>query len=126
MRTGYACMRLGIIAYIVPFVFVYDPLLLLQGPPLLVALALVTATLGTLSIVIGMIGYFTRPAAWFSRILLVIGRMGLLIPPGGSIAYSAAINGVGLAVCLGIIIREWRAKNNLRISEAPEKLMTEG
>jgi TRAP-type uncharacterized transport system fused permease subunit len=29
MRTGYACMRLGVIAYIIPFVFVFDPLLLL-------------------------------------------------------------------------------------------------
>lgn len=118
MRTGYACMRLGIIAYIVPFIFVYDPLLLLQGPPLMVTLALITATLGTLSIGIGMIGYFMRPVGWFSRFFLFVGGVGLLIPPGGTIAYSSAINVFSLVVCLGIILREWRVHKSVQVTQA--------
>ncbi len=118
MRTGYACMRLGIIAYIVPFIFVYDPLLLLQGPPLMVALALITATIGTLSIGIGLVGYFSRPVGWLGRVLLLAGGVGLLIPPGGTIPYSSAINVVGLVVCLGIILREWKARKALPVTRA--------
>jgi len=116
MKTGYACMRLGIIAYIIPFVFVFDPLLLLEGPPLMVALALVTATLGTLAIGIGIVGYFARPVGWLSRLLLLAGGVGLLIPPGGAIAYSTAINVLGAVACVGIIFREWQARSPKLVS----------
>jgi TRAP-type uncharacterized transport system fused permease subunit len=109
-------MRLGIIAYIIPFVFVFDPLLLLQGPPLMVALALITATLGTLAIGIGIAGYFARPVGWSSRLLLLAGGVGLLIPPGGTIAYSTVINMLGAVVCLGIIFREWQARSPKPVS----------
>jgi TRAP transporter 4TM/12TM fusion protein len=120
MRTGYACMRLGIIAYVVPFIFVFDPLLLLQGPVSLVALAVTTAAVGTVALGIAMVGYFVRPVGWFKRLFLALGGIGLLIPPGGTVAYSWAINAVGGAVCLGIILPEWRARNRPTIS--PEAL----
>jgi len=116
MRTGYACMRLGIIAYIIPFIFVLDPLLLLQGPPLVVALALITATLGTFAVGVGIVGYLARPVDWTSRLLLLAGGVGLLIPPGGAIAYSTAINVLGAVVCVGIIFREWKARSPKLVS----------
>ena len=49
-----------------------------------------------------------------------------MIPPGGAIAYSSAINGAGLAVCLGIIIRERQAQDILQVLKAPEKIMIKG
>lgn len=110
MRTGYACMRLGILGYLVPFVFVFDPLLLLQGPAHLVVLAITTAVFGTIAIGVAMVGYFTRPIGWLRRLLLVVGGTGLLIPPGGMIAYSWATNVVGGAVCLALILYEWKAR----------------
>lgn len=120
MRTGYACMRLGIIAYVVPFVFVLDPLLLLQGPVHLIILALTTATAGTVAIGIAMVGYYVRPVGWFKRLFLALGGVGLLIPPGGTIAHSWTINAVSGAVCLAIILYEWRARRALVLSrEAP-------
>ena len=110
MRTGYACMRLGILGYVVPFVFVFDPLLLLQGPAHLVALALITAVFGTIAIGVAMVGYFTRPIGWLKRLLLLLGGTGLLIPPGGVIAYSLPINIVGGLACLTLIVYEWKAR----------------
>jgi TRAP transporter 4TM/12TM fusion protein len=110
MRTGYACMRLGIIAYLVPFIFVLDPLLLFQGPLHLVFLAFITASVGTIAIGMSMVGYFVRPLGWIQRIALALGGIGLLIPPGGTIAYSWAINGVSGLVCLALMIHEWRAR----------------
>ena len=50
LRTGFTCMRLGIIAYLIPFVMVFDPLLLLRGPAALVILAIATASAGTIAI----------------------------------------------------------------------------
>jgi TRAP-type uncharacterized transport system fused permease subunit len=110
MRTGYACMRLGIIAYVVPFVFVFDPLLLLEGPPALVTLAIATAVIGTIVIGIAMVGYFVRPLGWLQRWLLLLAGMALLIPPGGTIFFSWALNAAGAAVCLVLLLAEWRSK----------------
>jgi TRAP transporter 4TM/12TM fusion protein len=113
MRTGYTCMRLGIIAYLVPFIFVFDPLLLFRGPAPLVALAIATATAGTLVIAIAMAGYFVRPIGWLSRLLLAVGGIGLLIPPGGEIAYSWVANAAGGAVCALIIPAEWSSRKTV-------------
>ncbi|MEE8434179.1 MAG: TRAP transporter fused permease subunit [bacterium] len=115
MRTGFACMRLGIIAYLVPFIFVLDPLLLMDGPGHLVILAAITAIAGTVVIGTVMVGYFLRPVPWVLRILLGLGGLSLLIPPGGEIPYSWALNGAGAVVCGTILFREWR----LRAKGAP-------
>jgi len=110
MRTGYASMRLGIIAYLIPFVFVFDPLLLFQGPGHLVFLAAMTAFAGTVVIGIAMAGYFVRPIGWVGRFFLAAGGIGLLIPPGGIIAYSWLANAIGGAVSALIIVAEWRGR----------------
>lgn len=109
MRTGYASMRLGIIAYLVPFIFVFDPLLLFQGPAHQVFLAAVTAFAGTVVIGIAMVGYFVRPVGWVSRLFLAVSGTGLLIPPGGDIAHSWLANVLGAVVAGLIILVEWRS-----------------
>jgi TRAP-type uncharacterized transport system fused permease subunit len=118
MRTGYACMRLGIIAYVVPFVFVFDPLLLLEGPPALVTLAIATAVIGTIAIGIAMVGYLVRPLGWSQRLFLLVGGIGLLIPPGGAIAYSWASNATGATICLVILLAEWRNNGTLKAQKS--------
>jgi TRAP transporter 4TM/12TM fusion protein len=110
MRTGYACMRLGIIAYLVPFIFVFDPLLLFEGPARLIMLAISTAIAGTVVIGIAMAGYFVRPIGWLNRVFLLASGIALLIPPGGAIAHSWVANSVGALASLAIIFTEWRGR----------------
>ncbi|MGE5306710.1 MAG: TRAP transporter permease [Alphaproteobacteria bacterium] len=117
MRTGWECMRLAFIAYFIPFVFVFDPLLLFQGAPHLILLAIITATLGTTAVGISMVGYFVRPVGWIKRILFSLGGVGLLIPPGGTIAYSWAVNGISGALCLALILYEWHARKTALVAE---------
>ncbi len=116
MRTGYTCMRLGIIAYLIPFIFVYDKLLLLEGPVLLVTLSAVTAAAATLSIGIAMAGYFMRSIGWIKRILLAAGGIGLLIPPGGEIEFSWAANVAGAAVLVLFVLLECYARRRLIVA----------
>ena len=116
MRTGYTCMRLGIIAYLIPFIFVYDKLLLFDGPPLLIALSTITAAAGTVSIGIAMAGYFTRPVGWIKRLLLASGGVGLLIPPGGKIEFSWAANAAGAAVLVLFLLLEWHARRRFAVA----------
>jgi TRAP transporter 4TM/12TM fusion protein len=116
MRTGYACMRLGIIAYLIPFFFAYDKLLLLNGPPLLVALSAITAAAATFAIGIAMAGYFTRSVGWIKRVLLAIAGIALLIPPGGQIEFSWAANVAGAAVLVLFVLLEWSARRGLVVA----------
>jgi TRAP transporter 4TM/12TM fusion protein len=116
MRTGYTCMRLGIIAYLIPFIFVYDKLLLFDGPILLITLSVVTAAAGTLSIGIAMAGYFMRSIGWIKRVLLAAGGIGLLIPPGGEIEYSWTANAAGAAVLALILLRELHARRRFAVA----------
>jgi TRAP transporter 4TM/12TM fusion protein len=116
MRTGYTCMRLGVIAYLIPFIFVYDKLLLFDGPILLITLSAVTAAAGTLSIGIAMAGYFMRSIGWIKRVLLAAGGIGLLIPPGGEIEYSWTANAAGAAVLALILLRELHARRRFAVA----------
>jgi TRAP transporter 4TM/12TM fusion protein len=125
MRTGYTCMRLGIIAYLIPFIFVYDKLLLFDGPVLLIILSAVTAAAGTMSIGIAMAGYFMRSIGWIKRLLLVAGGIGLLIPPGGKIEYSWTANTAGAAVLVLIVLLEWQARRRLAVAALSSSVASE-
>jgi TRAP-type uncharacterized transport system fused permease subunit len=112
MRTGLECVRLGIMAYLIPFVFVLDPLLLLQGPLLLSLLAVTTAVMGTIAIGVAMVGYFRSPIVWPVRLLLLGGGIALLVPPGGAVERSWLLNGAGLAVCVALLLFELYVKKS--------------
>jgi TRAP transporter 4TM/12TM fusion protein len=81
IRTGIAATRFGWTAYIVPFLFIFSPNLLLQDPSIGgTARDIATAVAGVWLISAGMIGYLFRPTPWLSRIGLIVGGIGLLIP----------------------------------------------
>ncbi len=80
MSVGYKAMQLGIVAYIIPFFFVYDPSLLMMGSFTQIALAVVSSVIGVFFLCIGIEAYFLHPIGWLSRVLFFIGGAGLMIP----------------------------------------------
>jgi TRAP transporter 4TM/12TM fusion protein len=68
-RTALTAMRLGIAAYIVPFMFVYGPALILMGTPLEIGVAFVTASAGMYSLAIASEGYYMRRITLPERVL---------------------------------------------------------
>jgi TRAP-type uncharacterized transport system fused permease subunit len=78
-----------------------------------VSLAIATAVMGTIAIGVGMVGFLVRPIDWIRRCFLLLGGVALLIPPGGKITYSWALNLSGAVVCLAILLVEWRRKKLL-------------
>ncbi len=62
MRTGYAAMRMGWVAYVIPFLFVLSPTLIMVGTPWMIALNAATATVGVYIGSVAMTGYFHPPA----------------------------------------------------------------
>jgi TRAP transporter 4TM/12TM fusion protein len=79
--TGWAAMRAAAPAYIVPFMFVYEPALLLIGDWTTSLHAAATATLGVILLSAGLFGYLLRPATMWQRAILVAAAL-LLIKPG--------------------------------------------
>jgi len=84
MRTGWIATRLGIAAYLAPFVFIYHPALLLNAPLKEVLLATLTAFTGMASISMTFIGTsYWGGIQWnfFQRALFFLAAL-LLITPG--------------------------------------------
>ena len=79
-KTGWTATRIGWAAYIVPFLFALSPSLLMQGSPLVIAWAVLTASLGIWLGTIGVVGYFYRPLAAGARALFIVAGVLTLIP----------------------------------------------
>ena len=90
-RAGWTGMRLGIVAYVVPFVFALHPALLLRGTPGEILTALAASTVGVVWLGAGCAGYLFRPLGWGKRsAALAVGLLFLGLPPrAGSLTCSS-------------------------------------
>lgn len=79
-KVGVRAFLYGIVAFIVPFVFMYDEAFLLSGTPGHVILAVVTAILALDFISAMLIGYFTIRINWFGRIVCLLVGILLFLP----------------------------------------------
>ncbi len=80
MKVGITAIRLGVIAVLLPFAFVYNPSLLLIGTPMQIAFSIGTALLGILYWAFGLEGYFARPLGVYARVMLIIAGALLVWP----------------------------------------------
>jgi TRAP-type uncharacterized transport system fused permease subunit len=115
MKTGWESMWVGSIIYFIPFFFVLNPALVLQGDsPYFAALGLMMlAAFGTLFICGGIQGYQafvgdlrnTGSLEWPLRVLLVIGGF-VIATPGGNIMpiSQLQITGLGLAILVPTVL----------------------
>jgi TRAP transporter 4TM/12TM fusion protein len=107
-RTGWTGMRLGIVAYVVPFVFVFHPALIGKGTWPDIVGSILTAAAGVILMSIGCVGFFTRPLSWARRLWAFVAAGFFIMPPVPGLPALAAD---GLGVILGglFIASEWTA-----------------
>lgn len=91
-KTALHSMALGITLFIVPYLFIFNPALLLIGSVSGIAVALVTALVGISMLAAGMQGWLVRSANWLQRVLLI----------ASGIAVMSNVN--TLVTLLGIVI----------------------
>lgn len=84
-RTGFRSFHMGLVAFIVPFAFVYGPGILLKGTIIEILTQCATAILGTIALAITLTGWYKGKLRFFTRLLLLIGAIALIMP---SIFYS--------------------------------------
>jgi len=107
MKTGLEATRLGIVAYVVPFLFVFSPALLLKGSLVDVSLAAVTAVAGAVLLGMALTGYFVRELGWLKRVLLVVAALNLLTPATGKgIIFTWITDVVGVALAAAVLASE--------------------
>ncbi|WP_438312003.1 TRAP transporter permease [Sporosarcina sp. FA9] len=91
MKTGINAVKLSVAAFIVPYMFIFNPILLLQDATVIgLLIAIPTAIIGIVGLSASVMGYFVKRTLWFERILLF--GFGLLLIEA-SVLYSL----IGLA-----------------------------
>ena len=79
--SGWASVKIGFAGFIVPFMFVYEPALLMIGDWPTILASCVTAAVGVVLFASGLHGYLITKTALWQRVLLVVAGF-LLIKPG--------------------------------------------
>jgi TRAP transporter 4TM/12TM fusion protein len=106
MRTGFVAMRFGWTAYIVPFLFIFSPALLLQSDSVVdTVLAVGTAAAGVWLVSAGMVGYALRLMTIPVRIAFVLAGSLLLIPPEIGL-WALLVNVAGAALAAAVLAYE--------------------
>lgn len=100
MSTGYYSMKLAILAYIVPFLFVFSPALLLNDTPWAILIQVGTAMLATFAAGISLTGYLFHKLPLGIRALIGIGALILFI----SVVVEMTLLGLMVKVVGGLVV----------------------
>jgi TRAP-type uncharacterized transport system fused permease subunit len=121
-RIGWQAMKLGTIIYIVPFVFVLNPALVLRGPWHEIVLVTATAFAGVFVLASAMQGYMiglgimpSTVSGWVGRVLLLIGGAAMLAPGGDALGFDLGrvgldVLGFAAAVAGALVVRAQRVR----------------
>jgi TRAP transporter 4TM/12TM fusion protein len=80
-KTGYAAFWLGMAGYIIPFMFIYGPELMLIGKPIHILWATCTAILGIIFLAAAVQRCMYQKATWYESLMFFAAAL-LLIKPG--------------------------------------------
>jgi TRAP transporter 4TM/12TM fusion protein len=107
MRTAFQASKLAIAAFIVPYMFAYNPaMLLIDTTPLAVVQIIITSVLGVFGLAAALEGYcFTHMNA-FIRLVLAVGGLMLIHPALMTDLVGAALLAGGLVVLKMLAKRE--------------------
>ncbi len=97
MEVAIEACRIGIVAFFLPYMFLYNPVLLLQDVTAVkLTLSLVGSIIGCIAIAAGTQGYLLTNANWLQRILLIAAAV---------LLFSFKIYAYILAfICIGIVV----------------------
>ena len=80
MKTGFAAMRFGWFAYLVPFLFIAAPELLMNGSVVSILLTSAKAVAGIWLVSVGIMGYLYRSIGPLTRALFAVAGLAMMIP----------------------------------------------
>ncbi|EHA13942.1 TRAP transporter fused permease subunit [Halomonas sp. HAL1] len=112
MGTSVASFKIGLAAFIVPFMFFYSPAMLMEGSPMQILRVGVTATLGIV-LLSGMVqAWFFGPVNAWQRVVMLVGAMFMIY--GG--IYTDVL-GLAIGIVLFVMQRKLHGGGN-KIAQA--------
>ncbi len=103
-KTSLYAIKIGLGGFFVPFIFAYNPVLLMQGGDMIdIILAITSACFSCILFAGGLEGYFIRSLSLLKRLIIFISAILLVIP-----GVLGDLIGIVLALCL--ISWQWRGK----------------
>jgi TRAP-type uncharacterized transport system fused permease subunit len=115
MRTGYAAMRFGWMAFVIPFLFVFSGTLLLRGSLFHIIIDVVTAVVGIWFVSAAVIGYTTRIIRMSYRALCALAGLALLIPLG-QFNEARYVNILGACLAAVLLFIEFSARKRAKVA----------
>jgi len=79
--VGWQSMRFALAGFLIPYMFVYGPAMVLIGSATEITIAIVTGLIGTMALAAAAQGFLLRNATWIERGILLIAAL-FLIKPG--------------------------------------------
>jgi len=80
MRTGIEAFKIGITAYVMPYLFIYSTAFFLDAPLRELIEVIPTCFIGAAFIAAGVRGYFLRVTPMWQRLFIIIGSVMLMMP----------------------------------------------
>jgi TRAP transporter 4TM/12TM fusion protein len=115
-QTGYKSFIFAIPAFLMPFMFIYNPLLLAEGPVMSVLWASFTAIFGAVALAAASQGYCFMKINNTMRIILMLSALSLILP--GSITDIIGVLGTAYVV----VSSYFKYKKNVEGEKAYEKI----
>lgn len=92
MKTGVTAFKLALAGFLVPYIYVYNPMLLfIDVEALHMAQAICTALIGVFLLAMFTIGHFKAHLVWYMRIVAFVGAICLLVPGTMSDIFGLAV-----------------------------------
>ncbi len=80
LKASIEAFKLGLSAYLIPFMFIYNPALILIGDPLFITLAVITAVIGVTSLSAAIQGFLLRRLNVLGRLFFAGGAVSMIYP----------------------------------------------
>jgi len=80
MRTGIEAVKIGVTAYILPFLFIFSTAYFLDAPLQELLIVIPTTFIGAAFVATGVRGYFLRVTPGWQRLILIAGSVMLMMP----------------------------------------------
>lgn len=103
LQTSFESLRIGIAGFLLPYMFIYNPTLLLEGSPGTIILGVSTATIGLIAFACFIQGYAVSKTNLWQR-------LSFLISAGLLVTFEPISGLLGVAVFLSILAIQWYSK----------------
>lgn len=110
MLTAALASKIALPSFFIPFIFVYNPELIMIGDPVRILISSITAILGVLALSSSVFGYMQVKTNLIERLILFISSIMLIMP---NILWSM----IGLVLLIGIFLLQKRKEKFATVNE---------